>query len=142
VEVPNDPPLRPAQPEGPEEGKPDTDYQFSSSTTDPEGDQIWYKWSWGDGQESIWLGPYSSGDTCQATHQWDERGSYSVKVKAKDDSGEESTWSPALQIGIKQKTKSKEYINSFIDNLLEKFPRLEKIIQFIIEILTSIQKIM
>ena len=141
IEIPNDPPNKPETPEGPSDGKPEKDYTFSTSTTDPEADQIWYKWSWGDGEESNWMGPYSSGDLCEATHQWTERGTYLIRVKAKDNNNKESTWSSALEIGIKQKTRPKYYFNNFIGLLLEKFPRLEKIIMLISDILTSSQNI-
>ena len=141
VEIPNDPPNKPDTPEGPSDGKPEKDYTFSTSSIDPEDDQIWYKWSWGDGEESAWIGPYSSGDLCEATHQWTERGTYLIRVKAKDNNNKESTWSSALEIGIKQKTRSKDYFNNFIGKLLEKFPRLEKIILLISDILTSLKNI-
>jgi len=141
IEIPNEPPLRPGIPEGPTEGKAETDYQFSGITTDPEGDQIWYKWSWGDGSESNWLGPYASGDTCEATHQWAEKDTFQIKVKAKDSSGDESAWSLPLEIGITTKARSIVFLNDFIQRLLEKFPILEKIIQYITEVLTSIQNI-
>ncbi|RKY94016.1 MAG: hypothetical protein DRQ06_05860, partial [Candidatus Hydrothermota bacterium] len=141
IETPNNPPLRPGTPEGPNEGKTKTDYTFSTSTTDPDGDQIWYKWSWGDGNVSGWIGPFDSGDTCEAVHHWTEKGTYEIKVKAKDSKGEESSWSVPLEIGITKKARSKGYFVDFIEKLLEKFPVLEKIFKIITSILTSFQNI-
>ncbi len=46
---------------------------------------------------SNWLGPYDSGELTQAKHSWG-KGSYSIKVKAKDSYGAESEWSETLAI--------------------------------------------
>ena len=40
----NLPPYKPAMPEGPSSGKAGTEYSYSSSATDPDGDQLTYKW--------------------------------------------------------------------------------------------------
>ncbi|UCD12958.1 MAG: hypothetical protein JSW60_05165, partial [Thermoplasmatales archaeon] len=61
LKPPNAPPEKPEQPDGPSEGITDIEYTFSSSTTDPEGDKIYYKFEWGDGTDSEWVGPYESG---------------------------------------------------------------------------------
>ncbi len=140
IEIPNDAPLKPAKPEGPNEGKAEKDLSFSASTTDPDGDQIWYKWSWGDGQESTWIGPHTSGEKCDVTHQFTEEGTYSVKVKAKDNNNKESSWSESLEIGIKTKTKSKGYLMNFIERLVKDHPIIEKILQFLTNFLSMIQE--
>jgi hypothetical protein len=108
VEEPSQPPATPQQPQGPSEGVIGVAYTFSTSTTDPEGDQVFYKWSWGDGTFSEWLGPYESGVTVTTGHTWDAVGLYNISVKAKD-SLMESGWSdpktvhivdgPLLQVG-------------------------------------------
>ncbi len=57
---------------------------------------MWYKWDWGDGQQSDWLGPYESGEEASATHSWDVSNTYQIKVKAKDIYDAESLWSTAF----------------------------------------------
>ncbi|GAI41845.1 unnamed protein product, partial [marine sediment metagenome] len=67
--------------------------------TDSDGDQVYYKWDWGDGSYSDWLGPYASGDETSATHTWSQ-GGYNIKVKAKDIRGYESEWSDPLEVSM------------------------------------------
>jgi len=93
------PPNIPAQPQGPLTGAIHTPYTYTTSTSDPEGQQVFYQWSWGD-SESLWLGPYDSGAVAEATHSWDAAGDYLVKVKAKDTEGLESAWSSPLMVQI------------------------------------------
>jgi len=94
------PPEKPQRPEGPTHGKPGVEYNYTTTTTDPDGDQVYYKWSWGDGTYSGWLGPYNSGTTATGSHSWSVLGTYDIKVKAKDIHGAQSDWSDALTISI------------------------------------------
>jgi hypothetical protein len=98
VGEPNLPPEQPAKPTGRITGTPGNTYMYSSTTTDPEGDGISYQWDWGDGNFSEWLGPYASGSTIATQKSWAEKGTYSVRVKAKDIQGHESNWSDPLDI--------------------------------------------
>ena len=93
------PPNTPTQPQGPVTGAVNTQYMYSTSTSDPEGQQVFYQWSWGD-SVSPWLGPYDSGVVADAAHSWDTAGDYLVKVKAKDTEGRESAWSTPLMVHI------------------------------------------
>jgi len=94
------PPLKPTKPTGPTTGVINENCTFSTSTVDPDGDQVYYKWDWGDGNTSEWLGPYNSGETTQASHKWLGLGSYIIKVKARDTLGATSDWSEHLIISI------------------------------------------
>jgi len=80
----NLPPETPKKPNGIWGGSAGVEYEFSTFTVDPNGDAVYYLWDWDDNTESNWRGPYSSGETCVATHTWEHLGSYKVKVKAKD----------------------------------------------------------
>lgn len=75
------------------------EYSFTSNTTDYEEDQIYYKFDWGDGLFSDWLGPYNSGDTTEASHIWTDSDIFEIRVTAKDDYGE-SEWSDSHTITI------------------------------------------
>ena len=92
------PPNKPSTPIGESSGKIGVSYSYESSTTDSNGDQIYYLFDWGDGTDSGWIGKYNSGQICKESHIWSTEGSYSVKVKAKDTSGLESPWSDPLPI--------------------------------------------
>ncbi len=99
-ELINEPPDIPSTPGGVSEGTVSTDYQFTATTTDPDANAVYYKWDWGNGVESDWLGPYNSGETCEETYQWADAGTYDVTVKAKDEWDAECDWSPALTVDI------------------------------------------
>lgn len=90
--TPNEPPEKPSIPDGPTEGIVDVEYTFNTSTTDPEGDDIYYLFDWGDGTNSDWQGPYASGAIVNASHMWTEAGDYEIRVKAHD-GRRESSWS-------------------------------------------------
>lgn len=77
---------------GPAEGKPGTSYLYKFTTTDPDGDMVYYYINWGDNQTSGWVGPYNSGATALVTHQWSQKGNYTIQAKAKDIVGAESDW--------------------------------------------------
>jgi PKD repeat protein len=93
VNMGNTAPNRPSKPSGPPEGIIGKDYTYSTSASDPEGDNLKYKFVWGDGTDSGWV------VTKFATHSWSEVGHYEVAVKAKDD-WDESTWSQPLDVDI------------------------------------------
>jgi hypothetical protein len=96
----NHPPAVPAAPAGPDTGATSIDYTFTATTTDPDGDDIYFMFDWGDGMFSPWVGPYASGGTGNAQHAWTAAGTYNVKVKAKDSFDAESDWSAAHAIVI------------------------------------------
>jgi len=70
--------------EGPDEGIPNQEYEFSFVTNDPEEDQIWLYVDWNDGNVEDWFGPYDSGEEVILTHSWEEGGSYDIKAKSMD----------------------------------------------------------
>ena len=97
-EMSENPPNRPDRPQGNILIKINVSYNYSTSTVDLDGDQVFYKWDWGDGNFSDWLGPYDSNQTANASHTWMEKGTYLIKVKAMDIFGDESEWSKPLPI--------------------------------------------
>lgn len=96
----NRPPYTPNKPVGPTTGEKGIKYAYSSSSTDPDGDQIYYMWDWGDGSRSEWIGPFKSGESVTTTHAWNKEGVYNVRVKARDEKGKESGWSEPLRVTI------------------------------------------
>ena len=113
----NDPPDKPSRPAGTNSGITRRSYSYSSSTIDPDGDQIFYKFDWDDGTNSGWVGPYNSGETLYLSHVWTTSGSYSIKVKAKDEHGAESVWSYPLPISMPM---NQQIIGSLFFRLLER----------------------
>jgi len=80
----NLPPYTPDVPNGPDQGIEDKEYTFTASTTDPEDDEIWYMFDWGDGTFSEWIGPYQPGVQVEGTHSWTNDGDYEIRVRGKD----------------------------------------------------------
>jgi hypothetical protein len=101
---PSDPPAKPSTPVGKTLGIWHVEYTYTSSTTDPNGDQIYYLYDWGDGTTSGWLGPFTSGQTVAGNHIWDQLGTYPVRVRARDVWGAGSGWSDPLQVTITDNT--------------------------------------
>lgn len=104
----NLPPDNPRLPSGPVSGKTGITYNYTTNTTDPDDDQVYYQWDWGDGNISDWLGPAVSGEIATAQHTWTTQGSYQIKVKAKDNLGLESDWSPSLLITMPLDLRSQQ----------------------------------
>jgi hypothetical protein len=77
-------------------------FNFTTVATDPQGDQIYYKWDWDDGNESDWLGPVNSSEPLTKSYAWSSDGNYSIRVKAKNTGGSESAWSDAHLICISE----------------------------------------
>jgi len=123
----NTQPNKPETPDGPTSGKTGTSYSYSTSTTDPDGDQVWYKWDWGD-EVSNWDGPYNSGDPVAQSHIWSNQGTYAVKVKAKDTSDVESVWSDPLPISM-PKNKAINPFLLFLERIIERFPIFKQLLQ-------------
>jgi len=116
----NHEPVKPNQPSGPTNGKIGQEYSYTTSTTDPDGDQVYYLWDWGDGNNSGYLGPYNSGVTINTTHKWTIKGSYGIKVKAKDIYGKESAWSDPLPITMPYSFNRP--LLKFLELLFQRFP--------------------
>jgi hypothetical protein len=102
MKSPNEVPIRPDSPSGPDQGVTGYEYSFSSTTTDPEGEDIYFMFDWGDNSTSGWIGPFASGGSAQANHIWSTPDIYNVCVKAKDINGGESQWSEPLLLDVVQ----------------------------------------
>jgi len=101
----NDPPATPGQPSGPIQGYRGEHYIYNTVTTDPEGDQVYYWFEWGDGENTDWVGPYPSGEAAYELYAWSETGVFEIRVKARDEYNGESNWSEPLIVTIIDKDK-------------------------------------
>ena len=126
--VNNQEPDKPAKPDGIINGKINVEYTYTSSTTDSNGDQLHYLFDWDDGTDSGWIGPFASDATASAKHTWTEKGSYDIKVKARDSKGAESVWSDPLTVTM-PRVKT---INNLFLNFLKNHPDLLTILRYII----------
>lgn len=119
----NTPPEKPSTPKGTASGKTKQSYTFNTSTTDADGDQLFYKWSFGDGTFSAWLGPYISGEQISISHNWSKWGNYEVKVKARDEHRNESDWSDPFPVKMPY-LPTFPFIEHLLNFLERYFPRL------------------
>jgi len=126
----NHEPVKPNQLSGQTNGKPEQEYSYATSTTDPDGDQVYYLWDWGDGNISGWLGPYNSGVIINMSHTWAVKGSYSIKVKAKDIFGAESPWSDPLPMTMPYSYNKP--ILQFLELLFQRFPHAFPILRHLL----------
>lgn len=109
---PNDPPEPPHQPWGEEQVLTSEKNTYTTHTTDPNGDSIWYQWKY---ETNIGLGrftyytrwimglPKVSGENITKEIQWPFAGTYNVWVRAKDNilnPNVMSDWSPAKQVTV------------------------------------------
>jgi len=85
---PNDPPARPDKPEGPTEVYAHQEYDYTTRTTDPDNDQVEYKWRFHLGDllfnYNKWSPPCNSGDDHTQSNIWDLTGKRWIYVKARD----------------------------------------------------------
>jgi len=107
----NTPPEKPEKPSGKTQTKINVEYTYSSKTIDVDGNQIHYWFDWGDGNNSGWLGPYASGAIASAKHTWTMKGTYQIKVQAKDTSNAESGWSDPLSVTVDNTRPTVKIIN-------------------------------
>ena len=135
ISEPSNPPAKPSTPDGPSSSlTAGIQYTYTTSTTDPDGDEIYYMFDWNDGTSSGWVGPYDSGNTGSATKSWSSAGTYQVKVTAKDEHGKVSDWSDELSVTV-TKTRSKDInfnalIQKFFENHPYIFPILRQLLGF------------
>jgi len=130
----NLPPNTPKKPSGPSSGKINEEHTFTTSSTDPDGDQIYYEFAWGDGTTSDWFGPYNSGEEVSAYHKWSKQGAYKVKVKAKDTKFAVSEWSDPLSVSMSRKRATQRLFLKFLENFFEKYPNAFPILRGLLEI--------
>jgi hypothetical protein len=130
VTVPSDnkEPDKPIKPSGQVNGTVNVEYTYITTTTDPDGGQVYYLWDWGDGTRSDWLGPFVSGAQASAQKSWGVKGKYSIRVKAKDIFGAESAWSDPLPIAMptSKSTQMMSFFAQFLHTLLQFIQNLLK----------------
>jgi glutaredoxin-related protein len=97
-ELTNEPPAVPVLPSGNSRFLVNEQQTFTTGSRDPDGDSVYYRWSFGDGDSSEWLGPYSSGQESEVAHTWIDTGTFDVAVLARDKFDAESGWSDVLQV--------------------------------------------
>jgi len=120
----SNPPSKPKKPSGFRNIVNSLPFKFTSKTVDPDNDNVYLLFDWGDGNSSGWLGPYSSGEKISAYHIWNENGTFEIRAKAKDVNGTQSQWSDPLPVIT---PKFIEVKNPIILRILKIFPCLKRL---------------
>jgi len=120
------PPNKPDPPTGPSGGNIEVTYEFTAVTDDPENDELYYLFDWGDDTISEWIGPFESGESCTESHIWYQQGTYQVKVKAKDEHGTQSEWSDPLSVSM---PRSKSTIKIVFNRFFEQHPLIAELLE-------------
>jgi outer membrane protein assembly factor BamB len=104
---------------GPAEGHVRRNISINISSTDDDNNPVSFFIDWGDGTTSGWTTDYYSGETVKYSHIYSQKGTYIIKVKARDTFGAESHW------GTHTVTMPLSYEPPhfrFLDWLFERFP--------------------
>jgi hypothetical protein len=109
--------------QGPTEGKPRIAYSYTIVATDSEGDGLFYYMDWGDTTSSNWVGPYPANETVTLTHTYTKKGSFTIKVQARDIYYAVSPW------GTLEVTMPTEVSLPFFLKFLYRFPLLFTLLQ-------------
>jgi hypothetical protein len=98
----NLPPNAPVQPIGPTFIERGIWYEYTSFTSDLNGDQVRLRFDWGDGNYSDWSDLVDSNMTVSASHIWNNRSTFSVRVIAQDENESNSSWSLPLNVTVSE----------------------------------------
>ncbi len=96
----NTPPEAPFAPVGPTSIECGTNYPYTSSAKDLNGDQVRLQLDWGDGNMSNWSAYVDSNTTIFFYHAWNAPSNYTIFALAQDENGSYSTWSMPLSITV------------------------------------------
>jgi len=100
-------------------GKVEKSYDYIFRSTSPIGNDIFYQIDWGDGSLTDWLGPYDSGKSITMNHSWSDKGTFTIKARAKDT---DNLWGPSGELKVTMPFTYEPPQFHFIQWLFERFP--------------------
>ena len=98
----NNSPYKPVKPSGPTYVEMGVEYLFTTLAADPDGDDIRYRFDWGDGNMSNWAAFVPSNTSVSMSHSWTFISTFEVRVIAQDENGLNSSWSLPLNVTVSQ----------------------------------------
>jgi hypothetical protein len=111
---------------GPKTGKPMSLLTFTVSAEDPEGNDVSYMVSWGDGHYVPYTELKPSGTEVTFSHAWSNGGDYTIIVKAMDQYGAKSPQSSFKLSITKNRAVTNPVLFQLLENLMDHFPLLEQ----------------
>jgi hypothetical protein len=106
-----------------------TSYNYTIFTTDPDQDDVQYYINWGDNTTTI-TGLLESGEEIVVSHIWNNKGTFSVKIKAIDEYYAESDWA---SLTVTMPCSYNKLIPQFLELLFQRFPNAFPILRHFIE---------
>ncbi len=100
VSFTSDQPQQPFRPLGFPLGFQGKTQMYCTKTKDTHSEKVYYKFQWEKNSYSDWLGALASNRLVVATHHWQNRGIYQIRVIAKDANGQLSKWSLSTYVCI------------------------------------------
>ena len=123
-ETDNNPPHTPEEILGPTSAKLRVEYTYNTSTYDPDGDQLYYKWDWEeDGSE--WIGPFNSNETMEIKITFYYEFIHTVRVIVKDSNHARSDW---VTLEVSVTPRNRIISNPLFIGLFERFPLLSGVL--------------
>ncbi|KYK31694.1 MAG: hypothetical protein AYK22_07820 [Thermoplasmatales archaeon SG8-52-3] len=119
----NDPPSDPII-NGPKSGKVGETYYYSFTSSDPDGDDIYYHLCWGDKEIIYIYGPYPSGEKLILPYNWSDNGVFIITCWARDTNNDTSEIS-TLEVSI---PRNKFFLNTYLQLYFKQYPMLERLI--------------
>jgi hypothetical protein len=107
-------PIIPDPPAGPSRGKVGETLLFSAYSRDLDGDELSYKFDWGDGKTSSWSIFIPNRDAIHLSHSYCLADTYYIKVRVRDVHNDSSDWSPSTSAYIYPDTLSNS-IRFYVD---------------------------
>ena len=112
-------------------------YGYKIASVDPQGDDVYYKISWGDGAIIYWDGPHKSGEEVTFEHAWCEvcgsrGGDFTIQVWVKDvndNMGDCKAFEVGMVRGSHRSLISSSFLQ-FLESFMERFPLLENLLGF------------
>jgi hypothetical protein len=101
---------------GKTKGKAGEEYEYTISSTHPDGLNLLYYIYWGDNTFEDWIGPTPSGEPITVEHTWANEDTYYIQVKAKTENGVEGHWA-TLSVSMPKNKEIK--INTLLQRFLE-----------------------
>jgi hypothetical protein len=98
---------------GPSSGKTGVEQTFQIYAEDPDSNDLYYYINWGDDTDIELIGPYSSGRTATAKHNWTEKGTYLIQVMARDVYNRTSDWANSEVSMAKQRISINQFLFLF-----------------------------
>jgi len=114
---------------GETDGKVEVEYEYTFCSIDPNGDDVCYYVEWGDGEITDWTDAYESGEEVVLSHTWNERGTYTIRARAKDTN---NLWGPWGELEVSMPVNQQNQY-PLLELFRERFPLLYQLFIRVLE---------